>query len=174
MTLATHIVVGATAATVFTTHPVEAFLVGFASHFVLDAIPHWDYPIDSLSDERAGTDPLQKKIHFSSVIFFDVARVLLDVFVGVAIVAGIVFFRDTHILGSTVMLLIAGAFGGVLPDFLQFLNGVIKNPLLQLHQKFHHFIHARIKLDDRPIIGVPIQLGIILVVGSILSKFLVQ
>jgi hypothetical protein len=30
-------------------HPTTAFALGFGSHFVLDAIPHWDYPISSAS-----------------------------------------------------------------------------------------------------------------------------
>jgi hypothetical protein len=33
-------------------HPTTAFVLGFASHFVLDAIPHWDYAIRS-----AAVDP---------------------------------------------------------------------------------------------------------------------
>jgi hypothetical protein len=28
---------------------IGAFVIGFGSHFVLDAIPHWDYPIKSQS-----------------------------------------------------------------------------------------------------------------------------
>jgi hypothetical protein len=49
MILTTHAVVGAALATFLPSHPVIAFAVGFASHFVLDAIPHVDYPIKSRS-----------------------------------------------------------------------------------------------------------------------------
>lgn len=174
MILSTHIVVGAAAAKIFTNHPVEAFLVGFASHFVLDAIPHWDYPIDSFSAEHAGTDPLNKKIRLNAVVLRDAWRVLIDVAVGTAILAGFVFWPTGRVLGADVLLILAGAAGGVLPDFLQFLQGVWKTPVLFWHQKFHDFIHARVKLDDRPLVGVPIQLAIVFIVGSILSKFLVQ
>jgi hypothetical protein len=49
MILSTHAVVGAALATFVPSHPVAAFMMGFASHFALDAIPHWDYPIKSRS-----------------------------------------------------------------------------------------------------------------------------
>lgn len=174
MTLATHIVVGAAAAKICTSHPVEAFFVGAASHFLLDAIPHWDYKIDSLSDENAGADPLHKNIRFTGAMLRDAGKVLFDAFLGFAVLAGLIFFSSKHVLGADVALMLAGALGGVMPDFLQFLYGVWKNPLLRMHQTFHNYIHARIKLDDRPLLGVPIQISIVLIVGSILSKFLIQ
>jgi hypothetical protein len=49
MILTTHAVVGAALASFLPSHPTLAFAVGFASHFVLDAIPHLDYPIKSRS-----------------------------------------------------------------------------------------------------------------------------
>jgi hypothetical protein len=49
MILSTHAVVGAALAGLMPFHPVAAFVTGFASHFVIDAIPHWDYPLRSIS-----------------------------------------------------------------------------------------------------------------------------
>jgi hypothetical protein len=49
MILCTHAVVGAALASFLPSHPAAAFVLGFASHFTLDAIPHWDYPIRSNS-----------------------------------------------------------------------------------------------------------------------------
>ena len=43
MTLTTHAVVGAAAASLFPEHPYLAFAAGFASHFAIDALPHWEY-----------------------------------------------------------------------------------------------------------------------------------
>ncbi len=166
MTLTPHIVTGAVAARIFTSHPVAAFVLGCATHFMLDAIPHWDYKIDSLSDENTGSDPLNKKVRFNKILFFDVGKVLLDVALGFTLLFWFIFPI------SNLSILLAGAIGGVLPDFLQFVFGIWKNTPLRLHQKFHHFIHAKKKLDDRPWIGVPIQVGI---VGIILFiNFLVQ
>ena len=49
MILSTHAVVGAALASFVPSHPFAALVLGFASHFALDAIPHWDYPIKSRS-----------------------------------------------------------------------------------------------------------------------------
>jgi hypothetical protein len=49
MILTTHAIVGAARASFMPSHPAAAFVVGFASHFALDAIPHVDYPIKSRS-----------------------------------------------------------------------------------------------------------------------------
>src|ERR1700676_3562729 len=49
MILSTHAIVGAAIASFLPSHPAAAFVLGFASHFILDAIPHWDYPIRSTS-----------------------------------------------------------------------------------------------------------------------------
>jgi hypothetical protein len=49
MILTTHAIVGAALASFLPSHPAAAFVVGFASHFALDAIPHVDYPIKSRS-----------------------------------------------------------------------------------------------------------------------------
>src|SRR5262249_4316826 len=49
MILSTHAIVGAAIASFLPSHSTTAFVLGFASHFVLDTIPHWDYPIRSAS-----------------------------------------------------------------------------------------------------------------------------
>src|SRR6266568_8437634 len=49
MILSTHAMVGAAIASFLPSNPTAAFVLGFASHFALDAIPHWDYPIRSAS-----------------------------------------------------------------------------------------------------------------------------
>src|ERR1700747_2768240 len=49
MILSTHAIVGAAIASFLPSNPTIAFVLGFGSHFVLDAIPHWDYPISSAS-----------------------------------------------------------------------------------------------------------------------------
>ena len=49
MILTTHAIVGAALASFLPSHPIAAFVAGFASHFALDAIPHVDYPIKSRS-----------------------------------------------------------------------------------------------------------------------------
>jgi hypothetical protein len=49
MILSTRAIVGGALASVFPSHPVVVIAAGFASHFAIDAIPHWDYPLRSIS-----------------------------------------------------------------------------------------------------------------------------
>jgi hypothetical protein len=44
MILSTHAI-----ASLFPSHPTLAVVAGFASHFAFDAIPHWDYPLRSIT-----------------------------------------------------------------------------------------------------------------------------
>jgi hypothetical protein len=44
MILTTHAIVGGALASFLPSHPVAAFVAGFASHFDSDAIPRVDYP----------------------------------------------------------------------------------------------------------------------------------
>ena len=72
MTLTTHAIFGAGLASLMPEHPVAAFIAGFASHFVLDAIPHWDYAILSES-----VDP-----NFGKKIIVDRTLILVGYFPG--------------------------------------------------------------------------------------------
>jgi hypothetical protein len=49
MILSTHANFGGTIASLFPSEPLFAVVAGFASHFAIDAIPHWDYPLRSIS-----------------------------------------------------------------------------------------------------------------------------
>ncbi len=159
MTLATHMVVGAAAASVFTNHPVEAFVVGWASHYVMDAIVHWDYPLSI----TGGTEqvPLNIKQAPIKLIAFDVGKVLLDVAIG-GLILGLLAWR-LHLNFDNIWILFAGAIGGTIPDFLQFLYGVFKVKILALLQRFHGFMHAKRGLREKPIYGIFLQLFIIAV-----------
>src|SRR5258708_20443215 len=48
MILTTHAIVGGALASLFPSHPIIAVAAGFASHFAIDAIPHWDYSLRSI------------------------------------------------------------------------------------------------------------------------------
>jgi hypothetical protein len=49
MILSTHAVVGGAIASLFPSHPVLVAVAAFASHFAIDAIPHWDYPLRAIT-----------------------------------------------------------------------------------------------------------------------------
>jgi hypothetical protein len=70
MILSTHAIVGGAVASLLPSHPVLVAVLGFASHFVIDAIPHWDYPLQSIS-VKPGADNRELKLD---------RRLLLDLF----------------------------------------------------------------------------------------------
>ena len=47
MTLTTHAIVGAAAASMFPSHPIFAVSMSLATHYVMDSIPHIDYHLHS-------------------------------------------------------------------------------------------------------------------------------
>lgn len=140
MTLSTHSVVGASIATIARTNPVLAFFLGFGSHFVLDAIPHWDYP---LSTKNVGTD------------------------IGIGFVLVLVFFLLPF---QSFALLFAksalwGAFGAVLPDLLIGFHMKFPTKLVSFLHHFHiEIMHSKTRLDHRTILGPVMQVIIISVV----------
>jgi hypothetical protein len=64
MTLTTHALLGAAAASLFPASPALAFAAGFASHFAADALPHWDYKI--LSKKENKEDKLDEHFNIKS------------------------------------------------------------------------------------------------------------
>lgn len=159
MTLTTHAVTGAAIASVVSGNIVIASTLAFASHFLLDAIPHWDYPISSGSiNPKIGG-----KINFDKSLLKDLFRIGSDILFGI-LLSLIIFYSKEHVLTIAV-----GAFFGMLPDFLQFVyTRFPKGPIASL-QRFHEFIHTDKKLKNQPILGVTSQIAIIIVI-SILAK----
>ncbi len=166
MTLGTHIVFGAVGAQLLTTNPVLGFCIGFASHFVLDAIPHWDYQPSSLREDLS--KPLETDMKIDRYFFLDVFKFGFDFLLGFVVVY--LFFHALNIpLNSTA--LIAG-FAGALPDFLQFVFFKWrKEPLLTL-QKFHQWIHTSIRLKNRPAFGIFTQVSLVVIFLWVSSIFL--
>ena len=68
MTLTTHAIVGAGIMSISTLHPALGVCAAFTSHFVIDAIPHINYEVQSASLHPHGETT---KIHFDSVFFKD-------------------------------------------------------------------------------------------------------
>jgi hypothetical protein len=106
MILTTHAVVGAALASFVPSHPVAAFVLGFGSHFILDAIPHVDYPIRSRSvNPRIGAP-----MSFDRALFQDVVTIGADGLFGLA--AAVVLFSSATNFWAILM----GAVGAILPD----------------------------------------------------------
>lgn len=162
MILATHIMI----ASAVTKHaaadgPITIFLLGLASHYVSDAVPHWDYLIHSLPP-KGDPNPARPS---KKEVFLDYFKIALDGLAGLSLMFWIVSPKD---LRGVIFALLAAA-GSVLPDFLQFLCRILKIDFLKPLQDFHDKIHNEIKLNNHPLIGVPLQI-IILAVAAYFAR----
>jgi hypothetical protein len=154
MILTTHAVVGAALASFLPSHPATAFAVGFASHFVLDAIPHVDYPIKSRS-----ADP-----KFGASMVFDRALLQDAVTIGSDGLLGIIFSLVLFSSSANFWAVLMGAIGAMLPDPLQFAYTRLPYGPLRILQRFHLWAHSKKKMDS--VLGINTQAAFVaLVVG---------
>ncbi len=130
MFLFVHAPVGAVTALAITTqNPLLAFFIAFASHFLLDMIPHGDEHLgDHISEGKART------FFYIKLGIFDLAFVLAE------FVFFVLFFptENYFVLG-------AAFFGAVLPDILQGLSFFFDHSLLIKYTHWHNRAHAFFK-----------------------------
>jgi hypothetical protein len=138
MILSTHAIVGGAIASLFPSHPLLIAVAGFASHFAIDAIPHWDYPLRAIS-VKSGANGRQLKVNRH--LFVDLSLIGFDACAGLAL--AIWLFATPATIGAIVL----GAIAGMLPDPLQFLQSFYPHEPLKSLQRFHAFIHAKRKLS---------------------------
>jgi len=160
MTLTTHSVIGGIIIGKLTHNPGMGFLLAFASHFVADAIPHWDYTLISL--EETPLDPLAGKLGSGKTFRHDLLIIGTDAVLGLlltTLLAGIGNFSFTFVW--------LGAIMAMLPDTLQFAYYRLGGPILTYLQRFHLAIHTKTKLKNQPFLGISLQLLLILIIFSI-------
>lgn len=165
MTLSTHAVVGAAVAAALPNHPILGGLFAFGSHFLLDALPHWDYKILSTS---ANPDA-PAKLSIDRLFLLDLVRIGSDALLGL-VVAGAFFWHPvgtSFTAGVSLLenwLWFIGAASAILPDFLQFVYSKYpKGPIAQL-QAFHRWIHTSHRLEGRTFCGIASQLILVVAV----------
>jgi len=146
MILSTHAIVGGAIASLFPSHPALAVLAGFASHFAIDAIPHWDYPLQSIS---VGNGADNRRLKIGAALIGDLALIGLDACAGLALS---LFLFATP---ATALIIALGAIAVMLPDALQFVYSVYQREPLKSLQRFHSWIHSKRKLQWR--LGVSSQ-----------------
>jgi hypothetical protein len=154
MILTTHAIVGGAIASFMPGHPVTAAVLGFVSHFVIDAIPHWDYPIHSVSVRPNNHGSLT----FDRALLRDVTVIGLDGLAGALL--AIALFASP----ATVGVILLGAFAAMLPDPLQFVHGRYPHEPLRTLQRFHGWMHSDRKLDAQPALGIGSQVAFALAV----------
>jgi len=141
MVLSVHTLVGGALGAVLPVSPVTSLVIGFASHFALDAIPHADYPLQSLSKEREdrGQDAMSK----DSRLAHDLVVNGIDGILGFLILVSLAY--NSHSLFSVVL----GGVGACIPDGLQFLYFMFpKNKPLKAFKKFHGIFHTPLRIEE--------------------------
>ncbi len=141
MVLSVHTLVGGAMGAVMPLSPLAALAMGFVSHFLLDAIPHSDYPLHSLSKEREdrGQDAMVK----DGRLAHDLVVNGIDGILGFLILVSLTY--NAHSLVS----IVAGAIGACLPDGLQFLHFMFpKVKFLKAFKNFHSIFHTPLKIEE--------------------------
>ena len=122
-------------------NPLIAFVLGFLSHFILDAIPHGDEDIGALKQMKGEKYYIRLMI---SLVFFDTL---------LALILFIILSRFGYIENSTSAL--SGAIGAMLPDYLWGVNVFFKNKFLAYKERLHSWIHNPLR------IAMPVWAGIV-------------
>ncbi|MDP3771957.1 MAG: hypothetical protein Q8Q94_01105 [bacterium] len=159
MTLTTHAAIAVALTKPFMhAHPIIIFCIAIASHYLSDAVPHWDYPLSSIS---AAKNAEGRRWHFHSTHFLKDARnMACDGILGLTLVLALA--HPTTVREFSWVLL--AVIGGALPDFLQGVYYTRRAELLRPVQHFHDTMHTNIRLGAYPFIGIPFQ-GAILVLA---------
>jgi hypothetical protein len=136
MILSTHAVAGAALASLLPSHPTIVVVAGFASHFAMDAIPHWDYPLRSIS-----LKPNDGKRISGNGLLRDIGLVAVDACAGLAL--AIWLFATS----ATIGVILLGAVAAMLPDPLQVAHRLCPREPLRTLQRFHVWIHCNSQLE---------------------------
>lgn len=158
MVLATHAFVGAALAQLFPSHPVAAFVAGFTSHFVLDALPHKDYKLISREEDKKNS--LNDRFIYNRKSFIDLIKLTIDLGLGFLLAYVVFVYKaDSVVLLSTLV----GAMAGVLPDALQFVYFNFRHEPLIFLQKFHSNIQNDTKTYHLGILSQLATMALVLI-----------
>lgn len=147
MTLTTHALVGVAAASLFPGHPYIAFAAGFASHFAIDTLPHWDYAEYLHSFHRDVANHLHSDMLLGKDFLRDFSIISADALLGFVLT-----FAVARLLKVSPEIALVGAGAGIYPDLLQFAYFKIRTtPLesaLAYLQRFHQWLQkGRHRMD---------------------------
>lgn len=117
------------------------FILSFISHFIMDAIPHREYDVESLKNG------LNRKS------FGDFLQVLTDLIIGTGLVLWLTW--DS----SFITYVMIGMLAAVVPDLLTFFYWQTKTPYLKALTDFHRYtIHPKNNKNTPLIWGISSQI----------------
>jgi hypothetical protein len=163
MTLTTHAIAGAAIASVLPSHPILGFTVGFASHFLLDSIPHWDYSLRSTKKDP--NNSMNDDMVINKNFVFDLFKIGFDVALGLIIVLFLFGISNFHLVWMPIW----GAIGAITPDALQFVYFKWRHEPFVSLQRFHIGIQRNKQLNNYPVLGILLQ-TIVIVFLVVVSK----
>lgn len=162
MTLTSHIVIsGLLGAS--TNNYFLAAAVGFFSHFIADAIPHWDSYLSPEFDSRAESE--KRRFLKSKFFYKELGKVVIDILIGLGALS-LIFFETSGF--DNISYAAVGVFFGVLPDPLQLLYHMTNWRFLKLNRDIQLRLHTLI-YKKKP----TFWLGILTQVITILLVFLI-
>jgi hypothetical protein len=149
MILSTHAIVGGALASFMPAHPAAAFVVGMASHYAIDAIPHGDYPLRSISIWKGRT-----AITSTPLLLRDLFMIASDAAIGIAITLWL------YAGPGVTLAVLSGAIGAILPDPLRLAYRLFPREPLRSLQRFHVWMHTKNQLKSS--LAVISQTGFVL------------
>ena len=165
MILVSHAIIGASVARIFSSNPLVSFIIGVATHYAADALPHSQYHLNSLMHGEIGS---RKKI-FSKDMVRDIFLLALDGGLGIGVPL-LLFWKSGD--PASLVAICAGAFGGMFPDGLQFLKWILPSKVFGIHQRFHDWIHTKNELNEKSVFAASQQILIVMatvILSGILS-----
>lgn len=128
-------------------------ILGILSHFILDRIPHWDYPNAGISNYRQGRNLKKLLIEFT--------KVLTDGLVGLIILWVIIFWKEDLLATKNIIFMLIGIFFATLPDiFLLFSYLIFPEKIAEKLINFHHgfFHYKRPERDENKPLGLFLEI----------------
>jgi len=162
MTLASHIIIsgllGASTHNYFL-----AATVGFLSHYIVDAIPHWDDYLSPDFDSRAKSEGgyfLKDKF-----LYKELGKIAIDILIGLSVLS-LIFFKTSGF--DNIAYTAVGIFFGVLPDPLQLLYLITNWRFLKPNHEVQLYLHTLIhKTKPGLALGIITQIATIALVFTV-------
>jgi len=147
MILTTHIVTaGALVSALHIADPLLAFSICVGSHYILDAVPHWEYDLASIGKRREKAESRTLTIN-KRTMAADLSRIALDGIIGFAL---LLFSSPLGLMNVLSPLFLSIVIGSTLPDILQPLGLLIKKPPFSTVHDIGQAIHSKKFLPALP------------------------
>lgn len=165
MILASHIVIsgllGAKTGNYFL-----AATIGFISHYILDAIPHWDYLSEEFESKAQGNPGFIKNKKF----WREISKVALDILIGLILLFALIKLSKSPNITS----MLFAVFFSILPDPLGLLYWMTGWKIIKWNSDIQDFMHYSIHAKIKPgfWLGILTQILAVMVTFLILYGFL--